>query len=54
MSKPIILQTGPYPDWDQEPLDAAFDSIGCSKQKTLPLFLRMSEAMSAPLPCAVN
>jgi lactate dehydrogenase-like 2-hydroxyacid dehydrogenase len=25
MSKPIILQTGPYPDWDQEPLDAAFD-----------------------------
>lgn len=25
MSKPIILQIGPYPDWDQEPLDAAFD-----------------------------
>lgn len=25
MSKPTILQTGPYPDWDQEPLDAAFD-----------------------------
>lgn len=26
MSKPIILQAGPYPDWDQEPLDAEFDS----------------------------
>lgn len=26
MSKPIILQAGPYPDWDQTPLDAAFDS----------------------------
>ncbi|MEM8729258.1 MAG: 2-hydroxyacid dehydrogenase [Pseudomonadota bacterium] len=25
MSKPIILQIGPYPDWDQDPLDAAFD-----------------------------
>ena len=25
MSKPIVLQVGPYPDWDQEPLDAAFD-----------------------------
>lgn len=25
MSKPIILQAGPYPDWDQIPLDAAFD-----------------------------
>ena len=25
MSKPIILQVGPYPDWDQEPLDTAFD-----------------------------
>ena len=26
MSKPIILQPGPYPDWDQIPLDAAFAS----------------------------
>ena len=26
MSKPIILQVGPYPDWDQEPIDAAFDA----------------------------
>ncbi|MEM9249106.1 MAG: 2-hydroxyacid dehydrogenase [Pseudomonadota bacterium] len=26
MSKPIILQAGPYPDWDQTPLDAAFDA----------------------------
>lgn len=25
MSKPIVLQVGPYPEWDQEPLDAAFD-----------------------------
>lgn len=26
MSKPAILQVGPYPDWDQEPLDAAFNA----------------------------
>ena len=26
MTKPIILQAGPYPDWDQGPLDAAFDA----------------------------
>jgi lactate dehydrogenase-like 2-hydroxyacid dehydrogenase len=26
MSKPVILQVGPYPDWDQEPIDAAFDA----------------------------
>ena len=26
MPKPIILQVGPYPDWDQVPLDAAFDA----------------------------
>lgn len=26
MTKPVILQTGPYPDWDQMPIDAAFDS----------------------------
>jgi lactate dehydrogenase-like 2-hydroxyacid dehydrogenase len=26
MSKPTILQVGPYPDWDQEPIDTAFDS----------------------------
>lgn len=25
MSKPIVLQVGPYPDWDQEQLDASFD-----------------------------
>ena len=24
MSKPEVLQVGPYPDWDQGPLDAAF------------------------------
>lgn len=26
MSKPVILQVGPYPDWDQEPIDSAFDA----------------------------
>ena len=26
MPKPIILQVGPYPDWDQNPIDEAFDS----------------------------
>ncbi|MBN8954660.1 MULTISPECIES: 2-hydroxyacid dehydrogenase [unclassified Rhizobium] len=25
MAKPTILQIGPYPQWDQEPLDAAFE-----------------------------
>lgn len=25
MSKPIVLQVGPYPDWDQTPLDQSFD-----------------------------
>ena len=25
MTKPVILQVGPYPDWDQAPLDTAFD-----------------------------
>ncbi len=26
MSKPVILQVGPYPEWDQEPIDFAFES----------------------------
>ncbi|MEL6523633.1 MAG: 2-hydroxyacid dehydrogenase [Pseudomonadota bacterium] len=26
MSKPVILQVGPYPDWDQEPIDAQFNT----------------------------
>ena len=26
MSKPVILQVGPYPEWDQSPIDAAFDA----------------------------
>ena len=26
MSKPDILQVGPYPDWDQDPIDAAFNA----------------------------
>lgn len=26
MPKPVILQTGPYPDWDQDPIDADFDA----------------------------
>jgi len=25
MTRPVILQIGPYPEWDQGPLDAAFD-----------------------------
>ena len=25
MTKPVVLQTKPFPDWDQAPLDAAFD-----------------------------
>jgi len=25
MGKPVVLQVGPYPNWDQEPLDEAFD-----------------------------
>ncbi len=25
MTQPIVLQVGPYPEWDQGPLDAAFD-----------------------------
>lgn len=25
MTKPVVLQTGPYPEWDQEPLDASFN-----------------------------
>ncbi|MEL7115431.1 MAG: 2-hydroxyacid dehydrogenase [Pseudomonadota bacterium] len=25
MPKPVVLQIGPYPDWDQEPLEQAFD-----------------------------
>ncbi|MEX0277620.1 MAG: 2-hydroxyacid dehydrogenase [Ruegeria sp.] len=25
MSKPVILQVGPYPEWDQKPLESAFE-----------------------------
>lgn len=25
MNKPVILQVGPYPEWDQRPLDVAYD-----------------------------
>ena len=25
MEKPVLLQVGPYPEWDQKPLDEAFD-----------------------------
>ncbi len=27
MSTPVILQVGPYPDWDQKPLEQSFDVI---------------------------
>ncbi|MEP5761797.1 MAG: 2-hydroxyacid dehydrogenase [Litoreibacter sp.] len=33
MSNPIILQVGPYPHWDQEPLDAAFETCRLFEQK---------------------
>ncbi|WP_171097221.1 2-hydroxyacid dehydrogenase [Ruegeria sp. HKCCD7255] len=26
MAKPVILQVGPYPDWDQNPIDTVFDA----------------------------
>lgn len=39
MSKPTILQTGPYPDWDQEPLDAAFDMHRLFEAKDAAAFL---------------
>ena len=27
MAQPGLLQVGSYPEWDQEPLDAAFDIV---------------------------
>lgn len=37
MAKPGLLQVGPYPEWDQEPLEAAFDVV------------RMFDDIGAPL-----
>jgi len=32
-----ILQIGPYPDWDQVPLDAALQGAAISRPKTRPI-----------------
>lgn len=39
MSKAELLQTGPYPDWDQEPLDAAFTMHKLFEQSDREAFL---------------
>ncbi len=39
MKKPHILQTGPYPAWDQEPLDAAFQMHRYYEAADKPAFL---------------
>lgn len=39
MSKPAILQVGPYPDWDQAPIDAQFDSKRLFEAKDRGAFL---------------
>lgn len=39
MSKPTILQVGPYPEWDQEPIDKAFDSKRLFEAKDREAFL---------------
>jgi lactate dehydrogenase-like 2-hydroxyacid dehydrogenase len=39
MSKPHILQTGPYPDWDQVPLDASFHMHRYFEAADKPTFL---------------
>lgn len=39
MTKPAILQIGPYPQWDQEPLDAAFEAHRYFEASDKPAFL---------------
>ena len=39
MSKPVILQVGPYPAWDQTPLDAAFDVKRLFEASDAPAYL---------------
>ncbi|WP_147112561.1 2-hydroxyacid dehydrogenase [Tateyamaria sp. syn59] len=39
MTKPIVLQVGPYPEWDQDPLDAAFDVKRLFETSDAPAFL---------------
>lgn len=39
MTKPDILQVGPYPEWDQEPLDEAFQMHRYFKATDKPAFL---------------
>ena len=44
MDKPVILQVGPYPDWDQKPLDAAFDVRRLFEAEDATAFLAASGA----------
>ncbi len=44
MSKPVIIQVGPYPDWDQGPLDAAFDVRKMFESKDKGAFLKQHGA----------
>ena len=44
MDKPVILQVGPYPDWDQKPLDAAFDVRRLFEAEDASAFLAASGA----------
>ena len=39
MSRPCVLQIGPYPEWDQTPLDAAFDVKRLFEASDAPGFL---------------
>jgi len=39
MSKPVVLQVGPYPEWDQKPLDQAFDMQRLFESDDKPSFL---------------
>ncbi len=39
MTRPQILQVGPYPQWDQDPLDQAFDMLRYFEAADKPAFL---------------
>ena len=39
MPKPQVLQVGPYPEWDQEPLDAQFNMYRYFEAADKPAFL---------------
>jgi lactate dehydrogenase-like 2-hydroxyacid dehydrogenase len=40
VTKPIILQVGPYPDWDQGPLDKAFETKKLFKEEDKDSFIK--------------